>query len=123
MKNSWLFPFVQGIHLIGMATLVGSIALRDFLQLGWGQAVPEKSARWTAAGLATVLITGPMLFFADTARYLKNPAFGWKIGLLIAALLTHFTIHRRPGRSSAVLSLLLWSAVVLAARAIADFDL
>jgi uncharacterized membrane protein len=123
VKNSWLFPFLQGIHSISMAVLVGSIALRDFAQLGWANPDLRSSTRWTVAGLVAVLTTGLVLFFADAARYRKNPAFAWKTGLLAAALLAHFTVHRRADRSTAALSLLLWSAVVLAARAIADFDI
>jgi hypothetical protein len=43
------------------------------------------------------------------------------------ALVTHFTIHRRAirserGRLAALLSLALWTVVVLGGRAIADFD-
>jgi hypothetical protein len=69
-----------------------------------------------------MLLTGAAMFFTDTARYLHNPAFHVKITLLILALAAHFTLHRRETRFAAVLSLTLWTCVVLAARAIADFD-
>ena len=69
-----------------------------------------------------MLLTGAAMFFSDTARYLHNPAFQVKVALLVVALAAHFTLHRRGTRFAAVLSLTLWTCVVLAARAIADFD-
>jgi len=140
IKQSWLFPVIQSTHIIGLTMLVGTIALVDLRLLGIGmqrQAVADLAsglACWTSAGLLTVLVTGPLLFGADIARYLNNPAFVIKMGLLAAALAGHFTLHRsvvrrgamiEPARQklTAALSLLLWSGVILAGRAIADFDL
>lgn len=85
-------------------------------------------APWTRAGLAVMLTTGPVMFASDISRYLANPAFRVKMALLLAALLSHFTIHRKAvksgeGRFAAVLSMVLWSCVVLGGRAIADFDI
>jgi uncharacterized membrane protein len=77
---------------------------------------------WTHAGLAAMIVTGLAMFFSDTARYLHNPAFHVKIALLVAALGAHFTLRRSGTRFAAGLSLILWTAVVLAARAIIDFD-
>ncbi len=56
------------------------------------------------------------------ARYVHNPAFLIKIALLVLALGLHFTIHRSGTRLSAILSLIVWSCVILGGRAIADFD-
>ena len=82
---------------------------------------------WTRAGLAVMLITGPVMFASDMPRYLANPAFRVKMALLCTALLSHFTIHRKAvasgnGRFAAAVSMVLWSCVVLGGRAIADFD-
>ena len=135
IKQSWLFPVIQSIHIIGIATLVGTIALVDLRFLGLvlrryaAPSLAEELAPWTAAGLVTVFLTGPLLFGADLARYMKNPAFLVKMILLGAALIAHFTLHRSaaltPNRQkiAAVCSLILWSSVVVAGRAIADFDI
>jgi len=139
IKQSWLFPVIQSVHVIGLAMLVGTICLVDLRLLGLGtrgQAVGNLAAAlapWTSGGLMTVLVTGPLLFGSDLARYVSNPAFVLKMGLLAVALAAHFTLHRRAVRDEtvlptrhklvAVLSLILWSSVVLAGRAIADFDL
>jgi hypothetical protein len=139
--SSWLFPALQTVHIVGLTILVGTIALVDFRLLGFGvrhQTVSQLArqlAPWTAGGLVLVGITGPLLFGSDLARYLKNPAFLVKMILLGLALIDHYTIHRyfttnrdsRPVQAThklaATLSLILWSSVVLAGRAIADFDL
>ena len=62
------------------------------------------------------------MFLSDTTRYLHNPAFDAKVALLVVALAAHFTLRRAGTRFAAILSLALWTSVVLAARAIADFD-
>jgi hypothetical protein len=85
-------------------------------------------SRWTRLGFAVMLTTGPVMFFSDLSRYLANPAFRVKMAFLLAALISHFTIHRKAvragsGRLAALLSMALWTCVVLGGRAIADFDL
>ena len=129
IKDSWLFPFIQSIHILGITLVVGTIAIVDLHLLGFGirrRTLAEDVAPWTAAGLLTVWVTGPLLFWSDWNRYIKNPAFLVKMAILAVALLTHFTIHRRATnhqKIAAVVSLVLWSCVVLAGRAIADFDI
>ena len=140
IKQSWLFPAIQSIHIIGLTLLVGTICLVDLRLLGISMRresvanLASAVAPWTSAGLLIVLATGPLLFGAEVTRYVNNPAFVLKMGLLAVALGAHFTLHRsavraddvsQPARQklAAVLSLILWSSVVLAGRAIADFDI
>jgi hypothetical protein len=139
LKDSWLFPVVQSVHLVGLALLVGTIVLVDLSVLGLGSRRNESSpvashlAPWTLAGFALMGTTGTLLFLSDIPRYLHNPAFLLKVLLLVFAGVNHFTVHRAVTieqnsapvrlRLLAVLSLLLWTGVVLAARAIADFDI
>jgi len=120
-ENSWLFPVIESIHVMGLAAFVGTIVLADLHTLG---VIPDTGplTRWTHGGLAVMLATGAAMFFSDTSRYLHNPAFHVKLTILLVALTAHFTLRRRGTRFTAILSLVLWSAVVLAARAIADFD-
>ena len=121
LENSWLFPIIESIHVMGLAAFVGTIVLADLYTL---RAIPDVGplTRWTHGGLAAMLATGAAMFFSDTARYLHNPAFHVKLAILLVALAAHFTLRRRGTRFTAILSLILWSSVVLAARAIADFD-
>jgi hypothetical protein len=130
----WAFPVVQSFHFIGFALSIGTIAIVDLRLLGLGmrrQKADELAsdlAPWTRAGLAVMLITGPLMFSADAVTYHVNPSFQFKMVCLMLALLFHFTIHRRAVRSdvppfaaklAGAVSLLLWTAVVAGGRMIA----
>jgi hypothetical protein len=130
----WVFPAVQSLHFIGFAMSIGTIAIVDLRLLGVGmrrQAAAELAADlepWTRAGIAVMLITGPLMFSTDAVTYHYNPSFQFKMVCLMLALLFHFTLHRRAARPdvrpiaaklAAVTSLLLWSAVVAGGRMIA----
>jgi hypothetical protein len=131
LKESLLFPGIQSIHLIGIAMLVGATVIVDLRVLGYAlprhdvAEIHHRFVPWMRAGLAAMLITGPILFAADVSRYSRNPAFLVKMALLTAALLFHVTQHDRSAPRTkllAVTSIALWTAVVLGGRAIADFD-
>jgi hypothetical protein len=130
----WAFPVVESLHFMGFALSIGTIAIVDLRLLGLGmrrQTAAELAAdlnRWTRLGLLLMLITGPLMFSADAVRYHLNPSFQFKMTCLTAALLFHFTLHRRavqPGvppiaaRFAGGLSLALWTAVVAGGRMIA----
>lgn len=117
-----LFPILEAIHVMGLALLVGTIVMADLRTLGWNGSPTPNLARWTAAGFALMLITGAALFFSNVPRYVHNSGFLVKMALLTFALLTHFTLHRNGTRFAAVLSLVLWSSVVISAKFIADLD-
>lgn len=128
LSNSWIFPIVQSIHLAGIVGWVGAIVLVDVRILGFGphrRSAAELTAQlapWSRAGLAIMFTTGPILFLSDATRYSSNPAFRIKMTLLLLAVVFHFTLHRRHTRLAALVSMILWSAVVIGGRAIADFD-
>lgn len=115
--------------MMALALSVGAIVIVDLWTLGFGSPevhTAEQVVRWTPAGLALMLITGAALFLMNVARYVHNLGFLVKMALLAAALAVHFTAHRprhrKPARATAVLSLALWSSVVIAAKFIADLD-
>jgi hypothetical protein len=130
----WAFPVVQSCHFMGFALFIGTIAIVDFRLLGWGMRrqtaaqLAADLAPWTLAGLAVMLATGFLMFSADAVVYHVNPSFQFKMWCLAAALLFHFTIHRKatgPGVSPLAaklaggLSLALWTAVIAGGRMIA----
>jgi len=128
LKNSWLFPVIQSVHLSGIALLVGTIVIVDLrlLNLALRQhkvsEIARRFAPWTRAGTAIMLITGPVLFASDVPRYIHNPAFIFKMAVLLVALTFHFMVEKR-GKVAAWISIALWTFVVLGGRAIADFDI
>jgi uncharacterized membrane protein len=124
LKNSWLFPAIESLHVVGLALFVGAISLVNFTVLGIVRAgVAQRGERWVYWGLGLVIVTGPVMFFADANRYLHNSAFLVKMGLFAAAVAFQWWLRTRPvNRLTAAGSLMLWSMVVLGGRAIADFD-
>jgi hypothetical protein len=119
LKNTWLFPVVQSLHVVGLALFVGSVALEDYSVL---RGRPGRAAgAWINAGLLLMLATGIGLFGADAARYMTNPAFLIKVGLVVAGLLSFF-LARRSSKMGAAFSLAVWTAVVVTSRLVEDFD-
>ena len=110
-----------------MALLAGTAIFMDLRRLG-GSVVKASSGElerifrpWAHAGLAILLITGSLMTLADWGRYKFNPAFWVKLALVVLALSSYFVPSK--SRAHAIASLICWTAVILAARAIADFDI
>jgi hypothetical protein len=127
-NTEWAFPLAECIHIGGFGIGVGGIALVDFRMLDLALR-KESSARilqytepWTIIALVFVVFSGFMLFVSQPGVYRVNPIFPIKMYVLGAALLYNFTIHRKlatmdnppPALSkiAAIVSLLLWTAVV-----------
>src|SRR5262249_11452773 len=102
--SEWLFPVIESIHIAGLAVLIGGSAIVDFRLVGLtlrDRPVSQLAGElrpWTLAGIAIMLTTGPLMLSAEPERGYGNPAFATKMTLLLLALLTHFTIHRRATR-------------------------
>jgi len=116
IENTWVFPALEALHVIGLALLVGSIALGDLRTLGWTNSAP--SERIQNIGFWLMVLTGLPMFAAGVDRYRENPAFVVKMALLVIVL----AIPKKPTRAHAILSLALWTLIVVAARAVIDFD-
>jgi len=129
-------PIVQTVHLLGIAVIMSSVVLLDLRILGLAlpsQDVTELTRRvmpWVWWTLPVMLLSGSMFVFARPRRYFTNPIFGLKFALLLPAIalaaVLQFVSVRNPDhwrtKLTAALSLLLWSAVVLAGRWIAYVD-
>ena len=105
--ETWLFPFVESLHVLGAVFVLGSIVIVDLRLLGW-LAVPQplitilrESIAWTWAAFVLALITGVLMFLTRASGYAYNPAFLWKMLLLLAAGINMLYFHRR-----------LWPAIV-----------
>ena len=132
-SSELIFPTLEVFHIVGMAILVGTIAIVDFRVLGVGmlRQKPAELAKdvgpWTLFGLVLVLLSGPLMFSADPDMYYLNRAFQIKMALLVLAIVTHYTVHRRTVVSDsasgaklvACLSLALWAGNIFCAIFIA----
>jgi hypothetical protein len=132
----WLFPFVEIFHLIGLSILGGTCLIINFRMLGLifrNQSVAELAKdlyKWMVVGLVTLLISGFLLFSSESVKMYGNWAFRAKMSALLLAILFTFTVYRKTilsetcegspvnGKLLALVSIVLWSAVGLAGRAI-----
>jgi uncharacterized membrane protein YfcA len=121
------FPVLECIHIIAFAISVGTIAIVDFRLLGVGMR-HQKAADlnkdlwlWTLAGLVVGVFSGLLLYSSDPDMYYLNVAFLFKMACLLAAIIFHYTIHRKVVSSDApnayrktvaCLSLALWASVI-----------
>ena len=134
-------PIAQSVHILGIAVVMASIVMIDLKFLGLAvptQNVSEMIRRlmpWTWWALSLNAVTGLLFVLARPNRYFYNPVAGWKFSMLVPAVALAFIVHwlstreagyweRSPGRRIsariiAVMSLVLWTGVVLAGRWIA----
>jgi hypothetical protein len=138
-----LFPILQTFHIIGTIALAGTIAIVDLRLLNVAfrreapAAVAESLLPVTWVGFVIMAISGGLLFAAQSAKIYGNVYLRVKAVLLILAItnvvLFHATTFRHvrswsggvapPGsaRAFALLSLVLWTGVIVTGRFIAYF--
>jgi len=120
--SAWGYAAASILHVLGAATLLGSILVYD-LRLLRGALPEPRPALWLArSGAALAACTGPVLFAADATHLIHNPAFQAKAALLALAvgnIVAAHTIRPRVQRAAAILSLLLWPVVIACGRLIA----
>ncbi len=135
-----LYPAAEVLHILGFVLLVGSIVSLDLRILGAGRAIPIQPMAQlllpvSRGGFVLAICMGFLLFSADAAHVVGNPAFQAKLLLILAALINIAVAHAGPWRRAAIwraeasggakltafLSLLLWIAAVVAGRLIAYF--
>jgi hypothetical protein len=126
-NNEWSFPVCEILHIAGFAMAISTIAMVDFNLLGLG--LKRTSAAqlvkdlwpWTTVGLASILITGPLIFLSDPYMYLGNSSFRFKLTMLAIGILYNYTIHRKVALSGStgavakmtgIVSLAIWISVV-----------
>lgn len=141
MRDSlWLYPAVETIHLLGLATLVGCAAAFDLRLLGVSRHLPARATArhlltFARAGFAVAAGSGVLLFSADATAIAANPAFRWKLALIAVAGLNALRFHLGPFRTAenwdrglptpvpakiaAAVSLTVWVGAVTAGRLIA----
>ncbi|MCE7027419.1 DUF2214 domain-containing protein [Jiella avicenniae] len=133
-----LYPLVNAAHILAFATLYGSIVTLDLAVLTRARSdhlaplarlVPVVAG----AGLCVAIATGLILFSVQPFDYADNPAFRVKLLLVAVGLLHAGALHATHGFRamkvtgaasaavvlSAAVSLLIWTAAIVAGRFIA----
>lgn len=133
MRNGrWIYAAASGLHVLGIALLVGAIASLDLRLVGLWPAVPvallgRVLVPVAAAGLALAMIAGLLLFLAAPADYLRMRLFFLKLALIATGTGHALWVHAGGGfsRPPAVLrrigatSLLIWLSVLACGRMLA----
>lgn len=138
-NSTWAFPFLQSVHFVGMALLVGIVGAIDLRVLGVARAVPlaplHRLLPLAFVGFGLNLVSGVFFFCHDPWVYAFNTAFRIKLLLVLVAGLNALWFRLGvfldleawgPGIDASVLakvisamSLAIWIAVITAGRYIA----
>jgi uncharacterized protein DUF6644 len=139
-ESIWLFPLIEGSHILTLPLSVGMIMIFDLHLLGLtlvgsGAAkVFNEMLRWSKIGFAIMFVTGILLFMCHAGRAYDNPFFRVKvISLLVlginAALYQVVFYPQMPqwaagstpsgAKFCAVLSLVVWIGVIVCGRTMA----
>ena len=137
-ESEYLFPVVEGTHVLGLSLSVGTVMWFDLRLLGKimrnipVSEVFQQLRPWMTAGFVIMLTTGSLLFSSVAADAYANSYFRLKVVLLLLAaaniIVFHSTIDRRraewdkapmppiQARVAGLLSLILWLGVIIAGR-------
>lgn len=137
---TWGYPILEVIHIVGFAVLFGSVVLFDLRLLGISTILrvtdlAKHLLPWAYTGFAIAALSGTLLFTVEATQLAANPAFQLKLVLLIGAGMNAVLFHQRIYRSvrlwnqgvrppvstriAALISLILWTAVITCGRLIA----
>jgi hypothetical protein len=137
VADDW-FPKVECVHVIALATVVGTIFLVDTRLIGLTSTrlsfrqISSRLLPWTWAGFILAVITGLLLFSSNAVAYYENGAFRLKLVLMILAAVNMLyfelvtfrnvaaweTSAKPPfaARLAGVLSVVLWCGVIMTGR-------
>lgn len=143
-ESLYIYPLVEGTHLLSLAFSFGLIVLTDLRLVGIAfktmpvQILLQQLRPWLLGGFAVTFATGILLTFAAGPELIASPIFPLKLLLIVLAGLNAIWFEIKFGREvivwggQAVLpagaklagwtSLILWSLVVILGRLIPYFD-
>jgi hypothetical protein len=88
-ESVWLFPLIEGSHILALPLSVGMILMFDLRLLGVAfQSGPASRmmrdiVRWSMFGFAVMFITGGVLFMTQASKAYGNVFFRTKLLLLL----------------------------------------
>ena len=135
--SKWLFPAIEGVHIVALALLFGTVIVLNLRLLGLTMRqkptsqLAEELSPWTVSSLIIILATGALLFVAEAVKSFYSMPFRIKMVLLLSAIVFHYGVSSRLlhrdgsvsviGKFAAVLAIVLWVSVGFAGRAIGFF--
>lgn len=136
---TWAYPVLETLHMIGLGLLFGGIVALDLRLLGVSRDISVTRLAghvlpWVWTGFAINAVSGALLFMSDAVEFAANSSFRAKMVLLalagLNAALFQWRVYPgavawdhdappRPARRFALVSLVLWIAVITAGRMMA----
>ena len=130
--HPWAYPALEGVHILGIALLLGNLVLLELRVWGAAPALPllplaRLALPLALGGFGLAAASGLLMFASQPQDLLANRAFLLKMLLLMAAGTNAALFHARGGlhkadrvaRAQTALSLGLWLSVMICGRAIA----
>ena len=140
-NQAWFVPIVQSTHILGIAMVVGSITMMALRLLGWAgmdQTVRQTHARyspWLFGSICLLAVTGVLMIIGEPVRELVSFSFWAKMALIVIGIVValiferslkkneqHWEdtlVHHGGVKALAVLTLLVWTGVIVMGRLIA----
>ena len=91
-ESIWLFPILEGSHILALPLSVGMIVIFDLHLLGLtlkgsrARTVMAEMLRWSKVGFAVMFITGGLLLMCHAGRAYGNPFFRFKMLFLLSLI-------------------------------------
>ena len=130
--HPWAYPLLEVLHLLGLALVLGNLALIELRVFGMGAALDARAlARLSlvlvAVGFGLLGLSGLLMFATQAQELLASRTFAVKMALMSLALCNAAWFHARGSlekldahaRVLMVISTLLWVSVAAAGRWIA----
>lgn len=127
-RSWWAYPLVNIVHVLGIASLFGSILVLDLKSLGLFRDAPRDALEGpavavAAVGLAVALASGFLLFTARAAEYAVMTVFLAKIVFVLLGTANAVAMRAtgwdtRLPALTAVVSLAAWTGAIVAGRLI-----
>ena len=140
-ESTWAEPIVETVHVLTLTLFLGFAVLLDLRLLGLQMTrrrvsdVIRELNPWLIGGFSIMIVTGTLLFCGDPVSFYSSIFFKVKMVLLglagLNVLVFNATVGRKiegwdqaaplPGgaKIAAIVSLVVWVAIIAAGRAIA----
>jgi hypothetical protein len=135
---TWWFPLINSLHVLAISFMLGALLMLDLRVAGLAanrysiEDLCKDFLPWIWISFVLACITGIALFITRASAHMINPAFQWKMLLMVMAALNMMMFHWQTTRYrladmhldnypvilkwSGIISLLIWATVTLAGR-------
>ena len=117
-QSRWLFPAIEAVHLVALVVIAAAVLVVDMRLFGVGlreQRVSDLARDahpWFLGSLAVMLVTGVLLFLAESIKCYYSFAFWVKMTCLALAVLFTLTVKLKVAFAEEVRIAPIWRKLV-----------